>query len=185
MRHISLLPFTVDVAPLAAELEAHPEVWDQIRLRTFHDKSPHREISDIWCRYNDLQNFQGNLAKFNGPHTSVWYPVIEKLPSVINLSHEVLERTDGERLAGILITRVPPGAKVYPHVDSGWHAENHIKIGVQVKGDHRQAFCFEDGELSAIDGEVYEFNNLVPHWVRNNSDRERITLIVTLRKTCH
>jgi aspartyl/asparaginyl beta-hydroxylase (cupin superfamily) len=53
-------------------------------------------------------------------------------------------------------------------------------------GDERQAFCFEGEQLSALDGESYFFENQVPHWVVNNSDRDRITLIVCVRReTCH
>jgi aspartyl/asparaginyl beta-hydroxylase (cupin superfamily) len=53
-------------------------------------------------------------------------------------------------------------------------------------GDERQAFCFESEQLSALDGESYFFENQVPHWVVNNSDRDRITLIVCVRReTCH
>jgi hypothetical protein len=185
MKHIGMLPIRFDVESLARELEACPDEWDSIRLRTSHPMSPHREISDIWVRYNASEKLTEGMSveEFNGPHESVWYPVAEKLPSVKTIASQLMEHVQGERLGGILITRIPAGKEVYPHVDRGWHAEHYEKFGIQVKGDPNQAFCFEDGELSARDGEAYWFHNTVPHWVRNQSDRERITLIVTLRRS--
>lgn len=186
--HIGFIPYTFDPTPLLAELAEHPEVWNEITHRTAHPNSPHREVSDIWVRYNDLKNFNGNMARFNGPHKSVWYPVSEKLPSVKALSEELAEALEAECLGGILITKVPAYKQVYPHADSGWHAGFYQKVGMQLAGNEDQAFCFDDGELSAMPGETYWFDNHVRHWVRNDSSEDRITLIVTLKweqPTCH
>ncbi len=187
MRHIGLIDYRFDPKPLLAQLETHPEVWDEIPIRTSHPKSPHREVSDVWVRYNLIENFHGDMGAFNGPHESEWYPVAEKLPQVRTLAHELMQRLEGEKLGGILITKVPAGKQVYPHVDSGWHAGHYQKIGLQVIGNSSQSFCFEDGELSAQSGEAYFFDNHVPHWVRNNSAEDRITLIITgrWRLLCH
>lgn len=187
MKHIGALPFRFDPQPLLGELAAHPEVWNEITHRTEHPKSPHREVSDIWLRYNDLANFHGDMRSFNGPHLSVWYPVIEKLPSARALAYELVRHLKSEALGGILITKVPAHKQVYPHIDQGWHAGHYQKVGLQLQGNAEQAFCYEDGELSALSGESYWFDNHVLHWVRNNSDEDRITLIITLRweQPCH
>lgn len=185
MQHIGLLPHRFDARPLLSELEAHPEVWNEIRHRTCNPNSPHREVSDIWLRYNALSNFNGDMARFNGPHESVWYPVIEKLPSVVKLSTWIVDSLGGGRLGGVLITKVPAHKQVYPHADTGWHAGYYKKVGLQIAGNEDQAFCFDDGELSALPGQAYWFDNHVKHWVRNESREDRITLIVTWRPKCH
>ncbi len=185
-RHIGLLPYGFDPTPLLAELKAHPEVWNEIPIRTSHPNSPHREVADVWCRYNDLANFDGDMGKFNGPHESIWYPVIDKLPSARKLSEWFAEEHQAECLGGILITKVAVGKQVYPHADSGWHAGFYKKAALQLSGNQDQAFCFDDGELSAKSGEVYWFDNHVKHWVRNDSSEDRLTLIVTFREhSCH
>lgn len=71
---------------------------------------------------------------------------------------------------------------MHPHVDTGWHAGFYEKAAIQIKGDARQAFHFDDASLSALDGESYAFDNSKLHWVTNDSDRERITLIVCMRR---
>ena len=170
-----------DVAEALEQIAAHPEVWNTHTLRTESYDTPHKLISDIWVRYNDWANFNGDPAAFNGPHESVWYPVVESLPAVKSLAERVQEATGAAELGGVLITRIPPGGRVEPHIDGGWHAGYYTKFAVQLMGDERQAFCFEDAQLSALPGDLYTFDNSKLHWVINDSDQDRMTLIICLR----
>ena len=177
--NIHLLPHRFDVSSLAQQLAAHPEVWNEYRWRTEHPRSPHREIDDIWARYNAPENVG---SRFNEPHEAVWYPVVEKLPALRPLVFDVMRTVEGEHLGGVLITRVPAGKQVYPHVDQGWHALHYRKFAVQIAGNVEQSFCFENEGLSALPGELYEFNNQAPHWVVNPTPEARVTLICCIRR---
>jgi hypothetical protein len=42
-------------------------------------------------------------------------------------------------------------------------------------------FGFEDGIIAPKLGDVYWFRNDNPHWVENNSTRDRIAMIVCIR----
>lgn len=172
---------TVDVGPLQQQLDANPQLWDEHRARTAIYQGPHGDVSDIWARYRDFADFDGDLSAFNEPHAAVWYPGISLIPAAWTIARKVQRMAKAETLGGVLITRIRPGGRVAPHIDGGWHAQHYRKFGVQVRGDQRQAFCFDDGELRANDGDVYEFQNNVTHWVVNDSDRERITCIVCVR----
>lgn len=176
---IAALPYTLDVARLRDEIAHHPKVWDEFRWRTNHPRSPHRECSDIWCRYNALSNFG---PRFNDEHESVWYPVVETLTEVPRLCDEILAHKPNYVLAGVLITKVPSGKCVYPHIDLGWHAENTEKIAVLVEGNAEQSFCFDDIAHRSEVGECFTFNNQARHWVENPSDIDRITLIACVRR---
>jgi len=166
-----------DVSALQQELAVAP--WNSYRWRTEHPRSPHREASDIWVRYNAIENLGPH---FNDPHEAVWYPVAEQIPSARTLAETVFDLIDGERLGGVLITRIPPGGQVYPHVDQGWHATTFEKFAIQVKGNPEQAFCFEGESLSPEVGELFWFDNSKPHWVTNPTEEERITLICCIQR---
>lgn len=176
--NIQLLPQRFDVTPLVQQLEAHPEVWNQHRWRTEHPRSPHREVDDIWVRYNAIENVGPH---FNDPHEPVWYGVSESIPSARSIAENVAS-VRRQALGGVLITRIPPFKQVYPHVDRGWHAENTDKIGVLVQGNHSQHFCFDDVSLGCEVGDAFEFCNQFPHWVLNPTTEPRVTLIVCLRR---
>jgi hypothetical protein len=44
-----------------------------------------------------------------------------------------------------------------------------------------QSFNFKNGGLAAAPGDVYWFNNQEEHWVKNDSDVDRITAIICIR----
>lgn len=176
---IKLLAAGIDVSALHAELLAAPELWNEHKQRT--DMYAHSNVSDIWVRYNDLANFKGDMATFNDQHESVWYPSFDKLPGVTDIVFNTMRFVMGERLGGVLITKIPPGGEVKPHIDRGWHAEYYQKFAVQIAGNADQVFCFDETELVTETGDLFTFDNQRKHWVTNKSDVDRITMIICIK----
>jgi hypothetical protein len=172
-----------DVTPLLRQLEDHPELWNEYTLRTNRYRTPHSDVSDIWVRFNAWKNYTDSSVDFTmKPHESEWYPCISHIPAAWSLARKVMRLVGGKKLGGVLITKIPPGGEVKPHVDSGWHATYFTKYAIQVKGNKRQGFYFSDAELHPESGDLYTFDNSFTHWVKNESDEERITLIICIRK---
>lgn len=157
----------------------NPEVWNIHRYRT---KGPHRELSDIWVRYNPIENFTGDMQAFNAEHVSQWYQVAEELPEAKRLSELIAQEFSAKRLGAVLITKIAPGKQCYPHVDQGWHAGFYEKFALQIKGNRQQSFHVEDCMLRTRTGDLFWFDNSHRHWVLNPSDEDRITMIVCLRR---
>lgn len=172
-----------DVSELQTQLAAHPEVWDTLRMRTEHPRSPHREASDIWVRYNPIENYTGDVQAFNSEHVAEWYPVCEVLTEAKRLASQISRDYGAEQLGGVLITKVPAGKQIYPHADVGWHARHYSKFALQIQGNDRQRFKFEGEELITRDGDTFWFENSYPHWVTNDSDEDRITMIVCINSS--
>ena len=111
------------MAPILAELDANPQVWGAHSARLDAEGSPHKGVPDVWVRYRAEAELT-TPAAYAEPHTSVWYPEAELLPSVRNLSHALVAACRATQLGGVLITRIPAGGEVAPHDDRGsWHAE--------------------------------------------------------------
>lgn len=180
---IEPLPLRVNVTDLVLQIYQHPELWDKYKLRTSQYRTPHTTVSDIWVRYNAWKNYnpKTGLRAFNEKHESVWYPSVGKLPAVRPVVQQVLDFVGGGALGGVLITKIPPGGEVLPHIDRGWHAEHYTKFAVQLLGNADQTFHFEDSSLSPFPGDVYTFDNSRLHWVKNSSTMDRITLIICIR----
>lgn len=180
MRKLGLM---FHVEQLVGEIEDHPELWDQYPLRTLAYKdSPHREAHDIWIRYRDFNEFDQDAPHlFSEPHKAQWYSGYYHLPALEPIINRIMEDYPGGLLGGVLITKIPAGKQVYPHIDLGWHAEfYHKKILVLLKSAPGQKFCFEHEEHEGEAGEVFEFINQESHWVVNNSDEDRISLILAV-----
>lgn len=201
MRYLRVLDVTYDVAPIAAELDAHPELWDRYTLRTRLYGTPHLQVSDIWCRYRAWSDLVDERARYAGmrlteeqdrglvsqwagtEHESAWYEAIDALPALRATIFDLMRHFEVERLGGVLITRIPPGGRVEPHVDHGWHAAYYEKLALQVKGNVAQAFGFTgDGEFRCEAGAVYTFDNSKEHYVTNESQDDRVTAIICARR---
>lgn len=165
-----------NVMPMLWALQQHPELWNRHTARTQDPESPHHEVDDIWCRFAQMED-----GKAPEVHDSVWYPeILQKLP-VRALVMPLMQFVQGERLGGILITRIKAGAQVKPHVDPGWHARYYDKYAIQIQSAPGQYFNFDDQRLEAQPGDVYWFDNQYNHWVSNDTPYDRITLIAAIK----
>lgn len=171
------IAYGLNVEPLRAALAAKPHLFGQHSARVC-GASPHRSVTDIWVRYNDIANLGPN---FNDEHDAVWYPAYAELPELTPILFALVGYVQGERLGGVLITKLPPGGEILPHVDSGWHAGYYDKFYIPVQNDPGALFRFPSGDLIATPGEVYHFNNDIPHSVDNRSMSDRIALIVCIK----
>lgn len=181
-------PFTlicsgVDVLPLVKTLESHPELWNRHTRRKLGDGSPHREMSDIWIRYNDATQCErtGDWSNFNHAHDSVWYPAYRALPELEPLIFDLMRKVHGERLGGVLITRIPAGGGIAPHIDRGWHVDYYDKYYISLKSEPGANFHCGPHFINPRPGDIYRFDNRVEHWVENASANDRMTLIVCIR----
>ena len=124
------LDLTVDVEPLKQFL-SDDSLWGKY---PFRKRGPHSEMTDIWVRYNNIQPYlrSGDLTHINDEHDSIWYdtPVVSFVKPI---AHKIMSHVQGERLGGILITKLPPNGKIASHVDNGWHAAYYEKYYVCVK----------------------------------------------------
>ena len=102
------------------------------------------------------------------------------VPEVRRVVFDVMRIVEAEKLGGILVTKIPPGGRIERHIDRGWHAEHYEKIYVAVQSPAGSKFCFEDGEIQAANGDAWWFRNDVPHWVENDTDQDRIAMIICL-----
>lgn len=178
----------VDTVPMLLALRRNPQLWGQNPERQYAPGTPHAGMTDIWLRYNDRRPFDAGerpFSEINDPHESVWYPASDFLPQARPIVFGLMARVEGERLGGILITKLPPGGKIAPHTDGGWHAGNYDKYYVALQNEPGSEFYWgeagEGGTIRAKTGDVYWFRNDIIHGVRNDSADDRIAMIVCIQ----
>ena len=179
MRSFLKIAENLDVEPIVESLLKHPELWDQNNQRRTFENSPHANMTDIWARFGDVTD--GDFSKLRGVHDSIWYPFIDDLIGVKELCFKIMTLVNGERLGGVLITKLPQGEVILPHIDKGWHAEYYEKFYVALHNETGSIFGFEDGEIKANSGDCYLFRNDRLHWVNNDSNSDRLSMIVCIK----
>lgn len=186
MSHFTLIAEGIDVEPLLAELDEHPELWNE-RLERRGGNSPHRETQDIWVRYASEEAMR-EPDFMHKPHESILYPRWRGSVGLATVTAQVLfDGFPGEspEIGGFLITRIPPGCQVYPHHDRGtWHSEFYTtKVWIPLRANDRCVNTVEDEAMVWKSGEAWTHSNLIEHSVRNDGETERIVLILCFRRS--
>jgi hypothetical protein len=184
MRNFIKIVDGINVEPICFSLLQHPELWDERIKRKDDEKSPHRSMSDIWVRYNDdtYAKDSGDYSKFNDLHYPIWYPAINHLPMIRPLCIGLMGKMGATHLGGVLITKIPPGGSIEPHIDSNWHAKFYnCKLYIPLQTNNKCYNRCEDEIVVMETGQCWYFNNTVDHEIRNNGYDDRITLIICMR----
>lgn len=183
MRHFLKIADGVDIMPLLLAVQRQPELWNTENLRTTHRMSPHTEVEDILLRFNDLKEFRetGSASSILDQHESVNYPAWSTLPEAQGMIFDLMRRVRGIRLGRVMITRLAPGKKIDPHVDSGDHAAYYDRFHIILQNHPGSIFRAGNESITARAGEVWWFNNAIEHEVKNNSAEDRLTMIVDIK----
>ena len=166
-----------------AAIMRQPELWDKNTLRTEHEASPHTQVSDIWLRFNDLEKFkaENEYAGVIDEHESIDYPAFVLLPQARQLIFDLMRVVEGKRLGRVLITKMVPGTKIDPHVDGGEHAKYYERYHIILQNNPGSIFRCGKETICSAAGEVWWFNNQIEHEVINNSNDDRISMIVDIK----
>ncbi|PHS02425.1 MAG: hypothetical protein COA78_21125 [Blastopirellula sp.] len=181
MKPVNKLKISFDVQGVKSFLE-ECDLFGEYTQRSDGDTSPHKEMTDIWVRYKDPKPHieSGDWSEFMGCHESVW---LKDIPAIKDLCAGLMGFLNGEKLGGVLITKLPPGGGIAPHVDGGWHAAEYDKYYVPLKNAKGAEFHFDDCFICPEEGDVYAFRNDKNHWVENNSNEDRIAMVVCIKQT--
>jgi len=168
----------IDTSPLLLQLHHNPQLWDAENVRkTFMAESPHREVSDILLRFSDPQaaNIGDELVCEDTPAMNVLF-------EARNLVFPLMTAVRGVMLGRVMITKLPPGGRIYPHTDlRGRYANTYRRFHLPLQSAPGCIFRADDEEVFMRPGEAWDFNAHAEHEVVNNSPIDRIHLIVDIR----
>lgn len=168
------------VQPALAQLDAHPELWGQHPERIDAPNSPHAQSQDIWLRFRPETELH-QPADYGAPHFAEFYPAWWLLPGLHRLAFEVMCAMQATYLGGCLLTRIPAGKAILPHVDTGWHPTwNETKCYVILKANKGCINHCLDETVVMQAGDCWQFRNDVEHSVWNRGDTDRIAMILTM-----
>lgn len=160
---------TVDVSRIEQEvLKLTDEQWAEWDLRQNRYK-----VHSATETYPLLFSEYGEPSKTYNQDTTAWKvtkPLIEKLESFYN-----------KKAGAVIFVRLKPYTDIIPHVDSGWFLKTH-RVHIPIVTDPNVFFIFPDKRLKyhLARGEIYEFNNIAKHGVRNKTPIGRVHLMVDM-----
>lgn len=179
MQYFQRIAAGVDVVPVLLQLKQARQLWDRDPFRTAAPQSPHREAHDIICR--------AQVPGGSDPRECVWYTAWTALPALRPHVVGLMARVEGLRLGRVLVTRLVPGAQIYPHRDYGPQADGYMDIEpywsrfhLCLDADAGSVFGAGTDVVSMAPGEVWWFDGGQQHWVANDGQVDRLHLIVDI-----
>ena len=177
MRNFELIAVGLDVVPLLLAIKRRPELFKINTLRQDFPGSPHKDTESIILRWQAEKTMEKALDE----HENVSQPAYLLLPEARQIIMQLMARVGGERLGRAMIVRLPPGGHIPAHVDTGSHAEYYDRFHVVLQSKFGNKFRCGGEIVEMQPGQIWWFQNKVGHEVINNSDEDRLHLIVDIR----
>jgi hypothetical protein len=204
MRNFLRIAENIIVSPLLCNIARNTHLWDQYTIRrSFSKYSASRDVGTILLRFPQANSEDEYLDKVCGELEAVNYPAFNTLFEARSIIFSLMNHVSGERLGRAFITKLQPGAKIFPHTDlipddlegmpevdkdkcdllrklpqmALYYDRYHVVLNSQPG----VIFRCGDEQVYMAPGEVWWFDNTVEHEVINNSNDDRIHLIVDIK----
>jgi hypothetical protein len=183
MKYFQQLAAGLNVTPVLNALQRQPDLWNQHPIRTKHPGTAHADVSDILVRFNDFSEFErtGDPTTVTDDKECMAFPAWERLPQLRPIIFDLMRTVEASRLGRVIITRLPPGGVITPHVDGGAPATYYERYQVALQSLPGALFHIGDETVNFRSGDVWWIDNSVEHSVVNNSADDRIVCIIDLR----
>lgn len=193
MRNFYRIASGVNVTPLMLAISRRPELWKEDSFLRHYPQGPFGDVESIMLRFPQKVVFEGedaeekvalykkNLLPGFDQHESIDYPAYALLPEARLLVMNVFGAVAGERLGRVIINKIRPGGRIYPHPDTPEHANYYSRFHVVLQSEPGVVFRCGDESPQWESGAVFWFNNKIEHEVINNSSADRIHMVIDAR----
>lgn len=188
MMNFQMLP-QIDSTKLLLAIKRRPELWKEDTYLRDYPQGPFGEIESIMLRFPEKRVFEQESEveaykrgeHFYDQHECVDYPAYAVLTEARPLVMGLMSYVGGERLGRVMVNKIAPGGRIYPHADTPEHTDYYTRFHIVLQSG---AGCFiraGDEQLEMRTGDVFWFNNKLEHEVVNNSNIDRISMVIDIK----
>jgi hypothetical protein len=189
MKHFHRIASGLDVNPLVLAIKRKPELWQEDTYLRDYPKGPFKSMESIMLRFpekrvfeqeEELEKYKQGQSVFD-QHESIDYPAYALLPEARPLVMNLFNYVQGVRLGRVMINKVSPGGVIYPHADTPEHANYYSRFHIVLQSSPGVVFRCADEQTYWETGSAFWFDNKLEHEVINNSDSDRIHMVIDAR----
>lgn len=171
---------SIDPAPLLNQILRQPDLWKADTYLRDYPQGPFGEVDTIFLRFPpaSVTELERNAKD---QHECVWMDGWVHLPAARSIVFGMMSTVQGERLGRVMINRIKAGGHIYPHADTPEHATYWDRYHAVLKSGPGCNFRCGDEVVNMKTGDVWWFQNALEHEVLNNSDDDRLHLIIDIR----
>jgi hypothetical protein len=197
MKNFLKLAQNVNVMPLLLAIRQQPELWSEDSYLRKYPQGPFGEVESIMLRFPKQVVFrcktpeaeERKVAKYKAnklagldQHESINYPAWHLLTPAHDIVYALLNTVRGDRLGRVMINKIAPGGRIFPHADTPEHTAYYRRYHVVLQSQPGVVFRAGDEKVYMEPASVWWFDNKQEHEVINNSADDRIHMIVDIHK---
>lgn len=172
----------MDAGPLLSRLAEHPDLW-VTGLRAQYPGSAHAAADTIFLRWPEEMTIDAafsDLEAIDLPAARLLMPELAAVTQQI-----VAAAGEVESVGRCMLTRLPAGGVIPPHIDEGMYADFYDRFHVCLAGGRGNSFRCGGEIFYPQPGQAFWFNRKLEHSVQNfalegATGAERIHLILDL-----
>lgn len=168
------------MTPLMVQIQRQPDLWQADTYLRDYPQGPFGAVETIFLRFPPASVSEIE-REGKDQHECVWMDGMIHLPAARPLIFSLMGTVEGERLGRVMLNKIRPGGKIFPHADTPVHAKYWDRFHYVVQSAPGAVFRVGDESAYMQTGEVWWFQNLVEHEVTNNSAEDRIHLVIDIR----
>lgn len=189
MKNFVKLMYGMDGLPLQLAIARRPELWKVDTYLRDYPQGPFGEIESIMLRFpekrvveqeQELADYKAGKHLFD-QHENIDYPAYKTLPEARGLVMTIFGLVGGERLGRVMLNKIAPGGRIFRHADTKEHTDYYSRFHVVLQSAPGVRFLCGDEEVYMAPGEAYWFRNAEEHEVINDSQVDRIHLVMDAR----
>lgn len=167
-------------------LQKSDNIWKEDTYLRDYPQGPFGDTESIILRFppRTVVETEEELQKVSvtiDQHENVDQPIFKSLPEARKVIFDLMAFVQGERLGRCMINKLNVGGKIYPHADTPAHAKYWDRFHIVLQSSPGSNFRCGDEWVNMETGDVWWFNNELEHEVINNSDDDRIHLVIDIR----
>lgn len=186
MKNFRKITQGIDTTRLLLAIQRRPELWKADTYLRDYPQGPFGEVESIMLRFPvkgvlDSQiELDDHLSKYD-QHESIDQPAYAVLTEARPMVANLMAYVQGERLGRVMVNKIAPGGRVFPHADTPVHANYWDRFHIALESTAGVVFRCESERVYMAPGEIWWFQNANEHEVINNSATDRTHMIVDIR----
>jgi hypothetical protein len=189
MKNFQKIGENLSVLPLMLAIKRHEKssgIWQNDTYLRDYPQGPFGDCESIILRFpprtvHETEQSLKDFQKTFDQHECVDQDVFKILPEARPLIFNLMTFAQGERLGRVIINKVNPGGRIYPHADTPAHADYYDRFHIVLHSTPGVVFRAGDEQVYMETGSCWWFNNKLEHEVVNNSADERIHMVIDIR----
>lgn len=179
MKNFQLMA-SINIMPLMIQVARQADLWKADTYLRDYPQGPFGDTETIFLRFPPASVTELERGT-KDQHECVWMDGALHLPAARQMIFNLMATVEGERLGRVMINKLRPGGRIYPHADTPAHAEYWDRFHIVLQSLPGNNFRCGDETISMRTGEVWWFQNAIEHEVVNNSADDRIHMVVDIR----